>query len=161
MFEPKVFKCVVKLNFTNFIIFFFFNHQYYDPQTSLIMRRQFGAHLIREFMDVWRKRNVHLNVLNDLSLLKRQQFASHSKHWNSTSNGNFFIKKLVQSKLLCFLYDFQRYRIVVLSHVHPLRWLLRLWKFLKSLFEYNDEGWNIINDCNCHESNLFNHFIEF
>ncbi len=41
---------------------------------------------------------------------------------------------------------FQRYRIIVSSRVHPLKWLLRLWKFLKSLFDCNDEGWNIVKD---------------
>jgi hypothetical protein len=52
MFELKALKCVVKMNFTNFNFFSFFNHQCYETQTSLIVRRQFGAHLIREFKDV-------------------------------------------------------------------------------------------------------------
>jgi hypothetical protein len=71
---------------------------------------------------------VHPRVLNVLSLFKHHQFVSNFKNWNFASNGTNFRKTLMWSKLLYFHYDFfQKYRIIVLSIVHPLRWFVRLW----------------------------------
>jgi hypothetical protein len=149
------------MNFTSFNFFFFFNHQYYDPQTALIVRRQFDAHLIREFKDLWKK-GLSTSMFWFIYHFWNIDNLHHIPSIETLQVMEIFIKKNWFNPNHCASFViFQRYKIVGSSHVHPLRWLLRLWKFLKSLFECNDEGWNIVKDCNCHERYLFNHFIAF
>jgi hypothetical protein len=70
MFEPNVFKCVVKIDFTNFNSFFVFNHQY----SNLHQFWKGMEHIWLGKKTFEKKKTIHPWILNVLSLLKHHQF---------------------------------------------------------------------------------------
>ncbi len=110
MFEPKALKCVIKMNFTNFIPFFSF---IINISSSPILRRNKG-HLIR-FKNIWRKKVVHLKILNVKSLLKHYQIASNYAHWNIANNGTYFQNQNDNSNYCVPFVIFQIYIIIILT----------------------------------------------
>ncbi len=99
-FETKAFKCVIKMDFTNF-----------NPFSLLIINIRILSNLEKEWW-TFDKENRHLKIvhpwiLSASSFLKHHQFSSNFEYGNFASNGTYFQIKLTIQIIVLTLWFFK------------------------------------------------------
>jgi hypothetical protein len=137
IFEPNVFKWVIKNNFINSNLFSLLIINVKNPF-------QFSKGIMHIWFlkkDVWKKHKLSIFEVSMLWTCNFFLFVSSFENVNFAINKIYFNKNYDNLNYYASIVIFQIYKNVVLRNVHSLGWLLGLW-FYPTIIHYHVDTYN-------------------